>query len=187
MFANQSIARAVAALFSLAMLAGATPSRAAIVTYQFTASGGNYGTFSYDDANSTTISSPLGGTAYSALSFSVDGTALANPQIAIYPNFGGNQYVEIGTSAGFSGTLLELGHIGTNLFSSAALSQLDNRTAADFRNTSVRGLDYGGAKYSLLSLNQIAVPIPPSLPLLLSGLAALGVAGRRTRLSVARD
>jgi hypothetical protein len=161
---------------------------AAIINYSFTANSGHAGTFSYDDTAVTIGGDPYGaagGVAYSALSFVVDGTSVASPELVIYQNYEGNQFVYVMAATG--ATLIELGNSGTTLFSSSAASQMDNRTLASFD-----GLGLGqnmlepptGPFFELTSLTSgpaITVPEPDVAMLLLAAAAGLAIVRRRQR------
>jgi hypothetical protein len=104
---------------------------ASTIQYTYTRQvGGVTGTFSFNDANTTTVSTPpgfvAGGSWYSAISF-VDGVvAIASPVIGIYDNFQNQDCIEIAGAAGsVSAPFVNL--CGpSNLWSGTALTVADN-------------------------------------------------------------
>jgi len=82
-----NIRNALKSLFALSTFV-AFGAHAAVINYSFTASSGHSGTFSYDDTAVTIGNGPYaaGGVAYSALSFVLDGSSIASPELVIYQN-----------------------------------------------------------------------------------------------------
>ncbi|MEM7178393.1 MAG: PEP-CTERM sorting domain-containing protein [Pseudomonadota bacterium] len=159
-----------------------TPTNAEVITYLFEDDLGRAGTFSFDDTTATFGGSRFGGTGYTAISWILDGTSLVDPQIGIFDNFGGDQYLLV-TDA--NGRYLQLGHFGLDLFSSDALTEATSLSLADFDNTETNDLQSDGLEGTVTSFRLeggvSAVPLPAALPILASGLAAFGLFGWRRR------
>jgi hypothetical protein len=169
--------RLAAATLLLGSAIAAGPAGAVPVSYSFSATGGHTGSFTYNDAASSIGNGPFAccGTAYNAISFIVDGTAYANPLLALYTNYGGNQFAEFTTVGGYP--YLQLSHAGTNLFSSSAANQMNGRTMADFNLTQFNYLSIGGRQYSLSSVTYGgATRVAEPSTLLLFGIGLIGFA-----------
>jgi hypothetical protein len=115
----------------------------------------------------------------------VDGASVASPELVIYQNFSGNQFVYVVAAAGVP--FVQLGNSGTGLFSSSAASQMDNRTLASFDGTGQGKNELeppSGGLFQLTSLTSgpaITVPEPDVALLLLVAAAGMAVVRRRQR------
>lgn len=154
---------------------------ASVVTYNFTADSGNYGSFSYDNTATSVGSGPYSccGVAYNALSLSINGNNIANPLLVIYQNYSGNQWAYFTTTGGYP-DYVQLGVSGTGLFTNSNASAMDGHTLGDFSYTGANTLSTSNRGYALTSLTTSAVPVPAAAWLLGSGLLGLvGVARKR--------
>jgi hypothetical protein len=166
-----------------ALVLVASGAQAVSVTYSFTATDNNSGTFTFNDGATSNGNGPYasGGTSYTATSFVVDGHSVSSPELVLYQDFGGNQFAYLTTTSGYT-DYVQLASSGTSLFSSSSASQMDGKSLASFDLTSADILYIQGNEYQLTSLTEVAaVPEPETYALLLAGLVGMSVVVRRRR------
>src|SRR4030095_3621145 len=167
----------------VAGLLAAPMTEATVITYNFTATGGHFGSFSYDNTNTTTVATPPGffgptSSWYDAISVTIDGAALASPVIGIYNDLAGAYDCVVAASAVLGWFInVTLCASPPTLFSSQALSEADNRQLSDFTFPVSNALFVGFDGFPILTLTSAALE-PATLALLGLGLAGLGFSRR---------
>lgn len=164
---------------------GISTADASVIVYNFTATSGNYGSFSYDN---TAVSSGNGpyppsiGIAYDALNFSINGVNITNPLLVIYLNYNNNQDIYFTNTSGFP-NYVQLVVNNTGLFSSGDASEMDGRSLSDFSYTALNLLYTSTGSYALTSLTSSTVPEPATLALTCLGLLSIAAVRRRKYLA----
>ena len=167
----------------VAVLLAPMVASADIIEYSFEADGGVFGNFIYDDTAVSVGNGPfsLGGAAYEALSFFINGSEIFDALLVIYDDFSGSDFAYFTTVSG--DPYLQLSNSGSSLFTGNDAAQMNGLSLSDFdgRSNGENGITTVDGFRQLTSLNSttVSVPEPGTLALFGIGLFGMGLARRK--------